>query len=143
MEKPLTSGFMVLGVVKFNIYEERIIESLKIDFRGRTKVFLDQNYGDMVISRTDYASESYLDEERREYDRRVQEELGARAEEHPSIFELEYRCPLCLTRSAIAKFKGNIYRAVCPCPDCEDSFETEPGHLMEAFYARAGLSTVV
>lgn len=83
------------------------------------------------------------DEERREYDRQVEEELRARAEEYPSIFELEYRCPLCLTSSAIAKFKGDIYHAVCPCPDCGKSFQPEPGHLMEALYARVGLSTVV
>lgn len=83
------------------------------------------------------------DEERREYDRQVEEELRARAEGYPSIFELEYRCPLCLTSSAIAKFKGNIYHAVCPCPDCGKSFKLEPGHLMEALYARVGLSTMV
>ncbi|KAF2659185.1 hypothetical protein K491DRAFT_217121 [Lophiostoma macrostomum CBS 122681] len=82
-------------------------------------------------------------EERRAYDRQVDEELRARAEEYPSILDLEYRCPLCLTSSAIAKFKGNVYHAVCPCPDCGKTFEPEPGHLMEALYARAGLSSVV
>ncbi|KAJ9636473.1 hypothetical protein H2204_005306 [Knufia peltigerae] len=59
-EKPLTPGSMVLGVVKFTTSEDRAIESLDIDFKGRTKVFLNQNYGDMVVSRTDFTSESYL-----------------------------------------------------------------------------------
>lgn len=58
--KPLTPGCMVLGIVKFATHEERIIESLNIDFKGLTKVFLNQNYGDLVVSRTDYVSKSYL-----------------------------------------------------------------------------------
>ncbi|KAK5215480.1 hypothetical protein LTR72_011472 [Exophiala xenobiotica] len=58
--KPFTPGSMVLGVVKFTTYEDRNIESLNIDFKGVAKAFLNQNYGDLVVSRTDYVSKSYL-----------------------------------------------------------------------------------
>jgi hypothetical protein len=81
------------------------------------------------------------DVERKAYDRKVDEELRARAAEYPSIFELETRCPRCQTNSPIAEFKGNIHQAVCPC--CHHSFEPEPGHLVQALYARAGLNIVV
>ncbi len=57
---PFTPGSAVLGVVKLTTHEEQIIESLDIDFRGLTKVLLNQNYGDLVVSRTDYVSKSYL-----------------------------------------------------------------------------------
>ena len=58
--KPLTPGSMVLGVVKFVSHEDRFIEALRVDFRGRTSTFLNQNFGDLALSRTDYASEAYL-----------------------------------------------------------------------------------
>lgn len=55
-----TPGSMVLGVVNLTDYEDQIIESLKIDFRGHSTVFLNQNYGDMGVSRTDAGSRAYL-----------------------------------------------------------------------------------
>ncbi|EXJ62191.1 hypothetical protein A1O7_02624 [Cladophialophora yegresii CBS 114405] len=51
---------MVPGVVKLTNYEDQIIEALKIDFRGHSNVFLNQNYGDMGASRTDAGSRAYL-----------------------------------------------------------------------------------
>lgn len=59
-KKPFTPGSMVLGVVKLTACEDQTIESLHIDFRGLTQVFLKQNYGDLVVSKTDYVSKSYL-----------------------------------------------------------------------------------
>jgi hypothetical protein len=89
-----------------------------------------------------YWLESELkDEEREAYDSKVNEELRARAAEYPSIFGLETRCPRCQNNSPIAEFKGNIHQTVCP--RCHQSFEPEPGHLVQALYARAGLSIVV
>lgn len=67
--------------------------------------------------------------------------LQARALQHPSIFELESRCPLCQANSPIADFTGNIQSAVCP--KCSRAFHPEPGHLVQALYARAGLGDVV
>ncbi|KIW54516.1 hypothetical protein PV05_06871 [Exophiala xenobiotica] len=58
--KPFTPGSMILGVVKFITYEPRIVDSLCVDFRGHTSVFLNQNYGDMMVCRHDYDSKSYL-----------------------------------------------------------------------------------
>ncbi|KIX95746.1 uncharacterized protein Z520_08454 [Fonsecaea multimorphosa CBS 102226] len=58
--KPLTPGSMVLGVVKFMNYEDQVIESLSLTFKGQTSVFLNQYYGDLVSPRTEYASKSYL-----------------------------------------------------------------------------------
>lgn len=58
--KPITPGSVVLGVVKLRIHEDQIIESLEIDFKGLTKVFLKQNYGDLAASRADYLSKGYL-----------------------------------------------------------------------------------
>jgi transcription elongation factor Elf1 len=75
------------------------------------------------------------------YDTKVDEELRRRAEEYPSIFELEYRCPECRENAPLAKFRGNIRRAICP--NCKESFKAEPGHLMQVIYPRARLSDVV
>ncbi|KAJ9602020.1 hypothetical protein H2200_013380 [Cladophialophora chaetospira] len=58
--KQFTPGSLVPGVVKFTNYEDQIIESLKIDFRGHSNVFLNQNYGDMGIPREDAGSRAYL-----------------------------------------------------------------------------------
>ncbi|KAK3185245.1 hypothetical protein K4F52_005945 [Lecanicillium sp. MT-2017a] len=79
--------------------------------------------------------------ERQAYNTKVDEELRRRADEHPSVFELEYRCPKCKKNAPLAEFRGNIRRA--SCPKCEESFETEAGHLTQALYLRAGLSDIV
>jgi hypothetical protein len=75
--------------------------------------------------------------ERQGYDVKVDEALRARATQYPSIFELEARCPLCRGNSPIADFNGSVRQAVCP--RCRQSFAPEPGHLVQALYARAGL----
>ncbi|POR37004.1 Uncharacterized protein TPAR_02794 [Tolypocladium paradoxum] len=75
--------------------------------------------------------------ERRAYDVTVDEAVRARAVQHPSILELEARCPRCRVNAPIADFKGNVYRALCP--GCRESFAPQPGHLVQALYARAGL----
>lgn len=59
-EETLTPGSTVLGVVNFTNYNEQIIESLTLDFKGLSSVFLNQYYSDMVSARTDYSSETYL-----------------------------------------------------------------------------------
>lgn len=81
--------------------------------------------------------------EKQAYDTKVQETLRRRSKEHPSILELEARCPRCYFNSPIADFKGNIRQAICPRPSCQQSFAPEPGHLVQALYARAGLSDAI
>ena len=74
------------------------------------------------------------------YNEKVDEALNARAAQHPSIFELESRCPHCNVNAPIAKFTGSIHEAVCP--HCHRSFKPELGYLVQALYARAGLDSV-
>ncbi|KAF4499923.1 hypothetical protein FAGAP_3924 [Fusarium agapanthi] len=79
--------------------------------------------------------------ERQAFDARVDEELRRRAEEHESIFELEYRCPRCSETSPLAVFRGIVRRALCP--KCQGWFKPDPGSLVKALYLRAGLNDVV
>jgi hypothetical protein len=81
------------------------------------------------------------DVERQAYAVKVDKALRARATQYPSIFELETRCPRCHANAPIADFSGSIRQAVCP--HCHKSFVPQPGHLVEALYARAGLSDIV
>jgi hypothetical protein len=78
--------------------------------------------------------------ERHQYDVRVDEALQARAEQYPSLLQLESQCPLCRVSSPIVRYTGSIRAAVCP--SCGQSFQPQPGHLVQALYARAGLSVV-
>ncbi|KAF4466400.1 hypothetical protein FALBO_6748 [Fusarium albosuccineum] len=78
------------------------------------------------------------DIEREAYNAKVDEKLHSHSSQFPSIFELETRCPLCLAIAPIAKFSGNMREATCPT--CSKSFHPEPGHLVQALYARAGLN---
>lgn len=55
-----TPGSMVLGVVQLTNHEDQIIESLMIDFRGLSSVFLNQNYSDMGSLSSDAMSKAYL-----------------------------------------------------------------------------------
>ncbi|KEF52061.1 uncharacterized protein A1O9_12051 [Exophiala aquamarina CBS 119918] len=55
-----TPGSMVLGVVKLTNYEDQIIDSCKMDFRGQSNAFLSQNYSDIGSSRADVVSKTYL-----------------------------------------------------------------------------------
>ncbi|KAF5688749.1 hypothetical protein FDENT_4692 [Fusarium denticulatum] len=79
--------------------------------------------------------------ERQALDDRVDEELQRRAREHESIFELEYRCPICSDTSPLAVFRGSVRRALCP--KCQGWFVPDPGSLVKALYLRAGLNEVV
>ncbi|EWZ79700.1 hypothetical protein NW765_004422 [Fusarium oxysporum] len=89
-----------------------------------------------------YWVESELtDAERQAFDTQVDEELRRRAEEHESIFELEYRCPRCKDTSPLAEFRGSVWRA--SCPKCQGLFKPEAGNLVEALYLRAGLNDVI
>ncbi|EAU36755.1 conserved hypothetical protein [Aspergillus terreus NIH2624] len=75
--------------------------------------------------------------ERAAYEAKVDEKLRAYATEYPSLFELEATCPLCQRISVISDFTGNAREA--RCPRCLHSFVPQPGHLVQALYARAGL----
>jgi hypothetical protein len=75
--------------------------------------------------------------ERKAYDVQVYEALRACTAEHPSTLELEALCPRCYVNAPTADFRGNIRRAVCPRR--HQSFTPEPGDLVQALYARAGL----
>ncbi|KAJ4217026.1 hypothetical protein NW757_014654, partial [Fusarium falciforme] len=86
-----------------------------------------------------YWLESELkDSEREAYNTKVDEKLRSHSSEFPSIFELETRCPLCMAIAPIAEFSGNIRQATCP--RCGKPFFPEPGHLVQALYAQAGLN---
>jgi hypothetical protein len=75
--------------------------------------------------------------ERAAYDRKADTAVKEHAAQLPSIFNMEVKCPLCLISSPIAQFSGSVRRAICP--RCRRSFAPEPGHLVQALYARAGL----
>jgi hypothetical protein len=75
--------------------------------------------------------------ERAAYDRKVDNSVRDHALQHPSVFDLEAKCPHCRFTSPIALFTGSIRCAVCP--RCQRSFAPESGHLVQALYARAGL----
>jgi len=78
--------------------------------------------------------------ERQAYSARVDEELRCRAAQYPSILELEACCPHCHNNRPLANFRGSIRQV--QCPHCNRSFTPEPGHLMEALYAREGIRDV-
>ncbi|KAF5656985.1 hypothetical protein FCIRC_13419 [Fusarium circinatum] len=88
-----------------------------------------------------WVEEELTDAERQAFDARVDEELRRHAEEHESIFELEYQCPKCSDTSALAHFRGSVRRALCP--KCQGWFKPDPGSLVKALYLRAGLNEVV
>ncbi|KAL6399368.1 hypothetical protein AUP68_17914 [Ilyonectria robusta] len=79
--------------------------------------------------------------ERQAYNAKVDEEVRCRAAQHPSILELEARCPHCHTNAPLANFRGSIRQV--QCPQCTRSFTPEPGHLMKALCAREGISDVL
>ncbi|KAF5964991.1 hypothetical protein FBULB1_12498 [Fusarium bulbicola] len=88
-----------------------------------------------------WVEEELTDAERQAFDARVDEELRRHAEEHESIFELEYQCPRCSETSTLAGFRGSVRSALCP--KCQGWFEPHPGSLVKALYLRAGLNEVV
>jgi hypothetical protein len=79
--------------------------------------------------------------ERQAYNIKVDKELRAHAENHPSILKLEAQCPICRELGPIADFGGNVRQAVCP--RCNKSFIPEADHLVKALYVRAGLGDVI
>lgn len=52
---------------------------------------------------------------------------------HPSILKLHSRCPNCQDSAPISQYTGTVRCA--ECPTCEQWFEPQPGHLMDALYA--------
>lgn len=77
--------------------------------------------------------------ERAAYDAKVEEKLRSYTTEYPSLLELEATCPLCQGISLISDFVGNAREAICP--RCSYSFVPQPGYLVQALYARAGLGS--
>ena len=82
---------------------------------------------------TDTEWQAYMD--------RVDQELHARAEQYPSILDLEARCPHCHKNAPIAHFSGNIRQA--ECPRCHKSFVPQSDHLLQALYSRRGIGGTV
>jgi formylmethanofuran dehydrogenase subunit E len=76
--------------------------------------------------------------EQEAYKVKVDEDFHARAKKLPSILELEVRCPHCHDNAPSGDFSGSIRQAVCP--RCHKSFAPQPGHMVQALYARAGLN---
>lgn len=74
--------------------------------------------------------------ERAAYHRKVDNTVKMHAQQHPGLSSLEATCPHCRLPSPLASFTGSIRRAVCP--KCQRSFAPEPGHLIQALYAKAG-----
>ncbi|KAJ4265314.1 hypothetical protein NW762_004599 [Fusarium torreyae] len=72
---------------------------------------------------------------------KVDSAVQSHAQQHPTIFSLEATCPHCHLASPLASFRGSIRCAVCP--QCRKSFAPQPGHLIQALYARAGFGEVV
>ncbi|KAL2827364.1 hypothetical protein BDW59DRAFT_171381 [Aspergillus cavernicola] len=81
------------------------------------------------------------DEERQAYKDGVDEKLHTRSAKHPALLELEAQCPLCEGNSLIANFTGTTRQATCP--HCSQPFQPQPGYLVQALYARAGLGNGV
>ena len=84
--------------------------------------------------------EALTPSERQAFQTKVDDEVARRSQKYPSLLELEVRCPRCRGNAPVADFKGSIRRAVCPL--CRDAFQPEPGYLVQALYARAGLREV-
>ncbi|KAF7557158.1 hypothetical protein G7Z17_g974 [Cylindrodendrum hubeiense] len=87
-----------------------------------------------------WIAEDLTTAEQHKYMAEVDKALQARVVQYPSIFELETLCPLCGRSARIADFTGSIRQAVCP--HCKQAFEPQPGHLVQALYARRGLGDV-
>lgn len=77
--------------------------------------------------------------ERAAYNKRADERLRTYTAQFPSLLELEATCPLCQSISLVSDFTGNAREAKCPC--CLRSFVPQPGDLIQALYARAGLGS--
>ncbi len=70
----------------------------------------------------------------------VDRKIREKADKYPTILELEAKCPRCSANSPLAQFSGSIWEA--RCPKCYQSFAPEPGNLIRALYARAGLGEI-
>lgn len=76
--------------------------------------------------------------EQQAYQAKVDEKMRTWAVQHPGLLELEQQCPHCKGIAPIANLTGNIQQRLCPL--CHQSFKPEPDYLVQAVYARAGLS---
>ncbi|KAL3461818.1 hypothetical protein BJX64DRAFT_299995 [Aspergillus heterothallicus] len=76
-------------------------------------------------------------EDRQAYRDKADRDFLTGTMQHPAILDLEATCPLCEHSSFLGDFTGTLRSAICP--HCEGSFAPEPGYLMQALYARAGL----
>jgi DNA-directed RNA polymerase subunit RPC12/RpoP len=74
------------------------------------------------------------------YQEKANSRVQDRANQFPSILEMEYKCPQCREISAIADLEGGIRRVTCP--KCQSKFAPEPGHVAQALYMRSGLDVV-
>ena len=79
----------------------------------------------------------YFTEPNSGYNRIVDEKIRTYTAQFPSLLKLEATPPLCQSISLVSGYTGNAREAKCPC--CLHSFVPQPGDLIQALYARAGL----
>ncbi|KAL4748441.1 hypothetical protein BDW72DRAFT_214824 [Aspergillus terricola var. indicus] len=79
-------------------------------------------------------------EDRQAYKEKAARDLNDSLAPCPAILQLEATCPHCQQNSFISHFTGSVYMATCP--RCGQEFAPQPGYLMQALYARAGLGRV-
>lgn len=77
--------------------------------------------------------------ERAAYNENVDRRLRTYTAQFPSLLDLEATCPLCREISLLSQFTGNAREA--KCPRCSGLFVPQPGDLVQALYARAGLGS--
>jgi hypothetical protein len=108
---------------------------------NRSVLDLDRPEGPDIRFYDTYWNEDDLTEaENTAYKKNVDEDVKNRVDQHPSILEVEYKCPCCSGISPVMDFTGSIREALCA--KCREIFAPEPGHLAQALHIRAGLGAV-
>ncbi|KAL4796084.1 hypothetical protein BDV19DRAFT_378339 [Aspergillus venezuelensis] len=113
-------------------------------FRVQSPAVLETDYeGHGIVAPMSFYEVYWLESEltqseRAAYDEQVDEKIRGYTASYPTLLELEATCPLCKQISIISDFTGNAREATCPV--CSVSFVPQPGNLIQALYARAGLS---
>lgn len=95
------------------------------------------DWGQMSFYDVFWYEKDLTTKERQAYQERVDEKVRSRAQQHPSLLELDFECPLCKKIAPLADFSGNLLRATCP--NCRGNFKPETENLVRALYVRSGV----